>query len=377
MPPSQLGDCSLLPHPAGSLRRRRAQAPTGGGLIGGGGGSNDSSHAALLALVLVAGAALALFFSYLNTDGNAVGITPTNAAPVITLQSSPPPPPAAAQIEATALTIAAVLEGSVSDWTPSMLQATSMSVAYEMGVPTQQVETTASDSSVLLTARVTFAANQWVLAEEMKEMVDTMDDTSFKATMAIPHTIAIATRLPVAVAAVPKPSPPPPAPSPSPPPPQPSSPPSPPPPPPPPGPRHPPLHPPSPGPPLPQPTPPPPQPAPPPPGPSPPPSVHGLVSAASCTPYTGLEDKAACDAAAAIAHSGNSHATNNCNYPTGCLMWSLDHENTSPALPHVFFWNECQTGTADWLARIVCLVPPATLGKSGGMPVLEQIYARR
>ena len=80
------------------------------------------------------------------------------------------------------------------------------------------------------------------------------------------------------------------------------------------------------------------------------------------------------DAAARMANVAFSHATDNCNYPTGCVFWSLEHESTNPALPHVFFFNSCSPGTTDWLTRLVCYVPPAAASKGTGVLTLESVF---
>ena len=345
---------------------RREEADTGamfGAPSSGGGGSGTGTGLALAAVSVTAILILALQVAP-GADASRPS-TPAVAAPIVTLQSSPPPPPAATEIQATSLTVGAVLDGSVSDWTPSMIDATSMSVAYEMDVGVDQVETTVTGASVLLSSRVTFDADQWVLAEQMREMVQAMDDSSFRATMAIPTGMTVVSRVPAVVAAVPKPSPPPPAPPPPPPAPLPSPPPGGPPPWPSPG---------SPSPVPPSPCPPPPEPRPPPPAPTSPPHSTGLVQTATCEGFSPIPHKARCDDAAVLAGVGTSHPSQNCAYPYGCIMWSLDHEDPTPALPHVLFWNTCSEGTVDVLARLLCLVPSGTWSKTTGIVILEAIF---
>ena len=61
-------------------------------------------------------------------------------------------------------------------------------------------------------------------------------------------------------------------------------------------------------------------------------------------------------------------------YPHGCIMWSLNHENPSPALPHVLFWNDCHGGTVDFLAKLLCRVPSGAGAKGAGIVTLEEIF---
>jgi hypothetical protein len=58
-------------------------------------------------------------------------------------------------------------------------------------------------------------------------------------------------------------------------------------------------------------------------------------------------------------------------------MWSLNHEDTTPALPHVLFWNDCFGGTADFLAKLLCRVPSGAGAKSAGIATLEGIFGSR
>jgi hypothetical protein len=99
-----------------------------------------------------------------------------------------------------------------------------------------------------------------------------------------------------------------------------------------------------------------------------------LIHTATCEAFNPIPDRAGCDAAATLAGVGTSHPSSNCAYPHGCIMWSLNHENPSPALPHVLFWNNCPGGTVDFLAKLLCRVPSGAGAKGAGIVTLEEIF---